>query len=300
MAPEEEIKAVADVVQTARDNADVHLKRAETDLHIGDTALAHYRDFLDASVLNARSILARCSDLVSVPAISAEPSTSNVVRGLLESVRESARLMYVAMIVLEQSAGPVLPGGPGSEPGLAPAPNEPAPQPGGRSCSFCGKTDAETRLVAGPVANICVSCTRLACGILGIAQGSRARVQGSQRWRARRSSPTSRASRCGSSTSIQRRPAGIVEEMLTAFGKVVLWALSVAGDDEALPRGDRSDCGRDQRGARHAGRPRCAVRALAVSCSHARAARRQEDREPSEDQGGKATGEGPSGTCWTS
>lgn len=166
MTPEEEIKAVGDVVQAARDNADVHLKRAERNLHLGGAGLAHYRDFLDASVLNARSILSRCSDLVSVPVIAAEPSTSNIVQGLLASVRESVRLMYVAMIVLEQSAGPVRPGGPGPAP--APTAPEPAPQPGGRSCSFCGKTDAETRLVAGPVANICVSCARLAGGVLGI------------------------------------------------------------------------------------------------------------------------------------
>src|SRR4051812_20791471 len=102
MTPEEEIKADGEVIQAARDYADVHLKRAERDLHLGGKGLAHYKDFLDASVLNARSILARCSDLVSVPVIAAEPSTSNIVRGLLESVRESARLMYLAMMVLEQ------------------------------------------------------------------------------------------------------------------------------------------------------------------------------------------------------
>jgi ClpX C4-type zinc finger len=165
MTPEDEIKAVGEVVQAARDNADVHLKHAEADLHVGGAALAHYRDFLDASVLNARSILARCSDLVSVPAIAAEPSTSNIVRGLLGTVRESVQALYLAMMVLDQSVGPA---GPGAA-GPAPAPNEPAPEPGGRSCSFCGKTDAEAKLVAGPAGNICASCTRLACGILGIS-----------------------------------------------------------------------------------------------------------------------------------
>lgn len=158
MSPAEEIKAVGEVVQATRDNADVHLQRAEKDLHLEGAGLAHYRDFLDASVLNARSILTICNDLVSAPAIAAEPSTSNIVRGLLASVHESVRLLYVAMIVLEQSAGPA----------PAPAPAPTAPRPGGRSCSFCGKTDAETKLVAGPVANICATCTRLACGVLGI------------------------------------------------------------------------------------------------------------------------------------
>lgn len=39
---------------------------------------------------------------------------------------------------------------------------------GPRSCGFCGKTEAETRLVAGPAANICGPCARLACGVVGI------------------------------------------------------------------------------------------------------------------------------------
>src|SRR5262245_10790349 len=113
MTPEEEIKAVEEVVQAARVNADVHLKRAEEELHLTGAALSHYRDFLDASVANARSVLARCRDLASAPAIAAEPSPSNIVQGLLESVRESARLLYLAMIVLERASGPVRPGGPG-------------------------------------------------------------------------------------------------------------------------------------------------------------------------------------------
>jgi hypothetical protein len=165
MTLEEEIEADGEVIQAAREHAGVHLKRAETDLHLSGAALAHYRDFLDSSVVNARAVLACCSDLVSVPAIVAEPSTSKIVQGLLESVRESAKVMYLAMMVLEQSAGPARPGGPG--PALAPSEPE-LPRPSGRSCSFCGKTDAETKLVAGPTGNICASCTRLACGVLGI------------------------------------------------------------------------------------------------------------------------------------
>jgi len=37
-----------------------------------------------------------------------------------------------------------------------------------RSCSWCGKPDGEVKLVAGPVANICEACVRLACAVLGI------------------------------------------------------------------------------------------------------------------------------------
>jgi len=40
--------------------------------------------------------------------------------------------------------------------------------PAVRSCSFCGKPDGEVKLVAGPIANICEACVRLACTILGI------------------------------------------------------------------------------------------------------------------------------------
>jgi ATP-dependent protease Clp ATPase subunit len=37
-----------------------------------------------------------------------------------------------------------------------------------RTCSWCGKPDGEVRLVAGPIANICEGCVRLACVILNI------------------------------------------------------------------------------------------------------------------------------------
>ena len=42
------------------------------------------------------------------------------------------------------------------------------PAPVVRACSWCGKPDGEVRLVAGPVANICDACVRLACAILNI------------------------------------------------------------------------------------------------------------------------------------
>jgi hypothetical protein len=155
MTLDDEILAVENVVQVARDAANEHLERAEKDLHLGSTGLEHYKDFLDATIANARSVLARCRDMVSSPAIAAEASTPSIVQGLLAGARESMRLTYVAMTVLEQFAGSARQGG---------TANATAP----RSCSFCGKTDAETRLVAGPVANICASCTRLACGVLGI------------------------------------------------------------------------------------------------------------------------------------
>jgi hypothetical protein len=158
MTLDEEITAVEAVVHAANSAATEHLERATRDLKLGGTVLAHYKDFLNASLLNARSIMAWCLQVQSTSTLSAEASVS-LVQSLLASVRESIRLMYVAMAFLEQCAGPTPPDAD------APAPEREAL----RSCSFCGKPETESRLVAGPVANICASCTRLACGVLGIA-----------------------------------------------------------------------------------------------------------------------------------
>jgi hypothetical protein len=49
---------------------------------------------------------------------------------------------------------------------MATPPEVPAPVV--RTCSWCGKRDGEVRLVAGPIANICEACVRLACVVLGI------------------------------------------------------------------------------------------------------------------------------------
>jgi hypothetical protein len=163
MTLDDEVMAVENLVHVARDAATEHLERATKDLHLGSTALAHYKDFLDATILNARSTLTCCREMVSTPAISAEASVS-IVQGLLAGVRESMRLMYVAMTVLEQLAGS------GGHRNAHQGGTAHATESGAlRSCSFCGRTEAESKLVAGPAANICASCTRLACGVLGIA-----------------------------------------------------------------------------------------------------------------------------------
>jgi hypothetical protein len=70
--------------------------------------------------------------------------------------------MAKSLAGLVDSAMPPAPGGPES-----PASTGRAPEP--RSCSFCGKTEAETRLCAGGWGNICEPCTRTACGVFGIA-----------------------------------------------------------------------------------------------------------------------------------
>jgi ClpX C4-type zinc finger len=69
------------------------------------------------------------------------------------------RLMFAAAAVLEELARSAPHGGAARA----------ASPPSLRACSFCGKTEAETKLAAGPVANICGPCTRLLCGVLGVA-----------------------------------------------------------------------------------------------------------------------------------
>jgi hypothetical protein len=150
MTLEEEIQAVDEVVAFGRGVATEHAERAAGALRLEATVLAHYKDFLDGTIINARSTLTHCRELAAAPA----DGSAGVARGLLAVARESIRLMYVAMDVLEQRAGSARQGTTASA--------------ALRACSFCGKTEAETKLVAGPVANICVSCVRLACGVLGI------------------------------------------------------------------------------------------------------------------------------------
>ena len=145
---DDEILATENVVQAAREAATEHAERVAKDLGLVGAGLDHYRSFLDGTVANARSTLARCRELVS------SPPMAGVVQGLLAGVRESVRLMYVAMIVVERCAGA---GG-----------REAGEREAVRSCSFCGKSSAEEKLVAGPAANICAACARLACGVLGI------------------------------------------------------------------------------------------------------------------------------------
>lgn len=162
MTLDDEIRAVDDLVQTARSAMTEHLARATKDLRLGRKALMHYQDFLNATITNAESMLTCCREAASERAASVQASTSTA-QGLLAATREAIRSMYAAMTVVEELAGPG--GDLGTrQGGIAPATSTSVP----RSCSFCGKTEAETKLVAGPEASICGSCTRLACGVLGI------------------------------------------------------------------------------------------------------------------------------------
>jgi hypothetical protein len=162
MTLDDEITATENVVQAARNAAAEHLQRATEVLHLGSTAGAHYKDFLNATLLAAESTLVHCRKIVSVRGMPASECT-HIVQGIMEGVRESVRAMYVAMMIVEHLIGPV-----GQRNAQQAAIAHTTENDTIRTCSFCGKTEAQSKLAAGPAANICATCTRLACGVLGI------------------------------------------------------------------------------------------------------------------------------------
>jgi ClpX C4-type zinc finger len=162
MSIDEEIAMTAPVVEAARDNAAEHIQRAKEALHLDSVALAHYTDFLNATIFVAESTIAHCRKLASIQEIPFSESTQ-IVHGLMDGVRESVRTLYVVMAAIEQMV---------TRPEKRDTPQEPIPETTAhhaiRSCAFCGKSEMQTKLVAGPAGNICAACTRLACGVLGI------------------------------------------------------------------------------------------------------------------------------------
>jgi len=162
MSIEQEIAMTASVVEAAHDHAAEHIQRAKDALHFDSVALTHYNDFLNATILVAESTMAHCRKLAS-PREMPDSEAIQIVRGLMEGVRESVRALYVAMATIERMA---------TTPGKVDTPQEPISETtvhtAVRSCAFCGKTEVQTKLVAGPAGNICAACTRLACGVLGI------------------------------------------------------------------------------------------------------------------------------------
>ncbi|WP_437958111.1 ClpX C4-type zinc finger protein [Sorangium sp. So ce119] len=162
MTLDDEITAVEDLVQVAQTAVTEHLERATNDLHLERKTLNRYQDFLNSTITSAESTIRHCRETAS--ALTASPGAStNIGQYILAVARESIRLMYAAMAVIEELAGT---GGHlnARRGGIAHVLETAVP----RSCSFCGKTDTDSKLVAGPEANICASCTRLACGVLGV------------------------------------------------------------------------------------------------------------------------------------
>jgi hypothetical protein len=162
ISPDDEINLTATVVQAARDAAAEHMQRATDALHLESTVLAHYKDFLNATILVAESTLANCRKMVAVPVMPVS-ECAQIVQGIMEGVRESVRAMYVVMTIVEQITGTE--GQRNAQQGAIPKITE---NNAIRACAFCGKPEMQSKLAAGPAANICAPCTRLVCGVLGI------------------------------------------------------------------------------------------------------------------------------------
>ena len=162
MLLDEEITATEKLVQAARNAAAEHLQRATEALHLENTAAAHYKDFLNTALRSAQSMVVHCRNIVSVQQIPAS-ECMHIVQGILEGVRESVRAMYVAMMIVEHLTGPV-----GQRNAVQPAIAHTTENDASRACSFCGTTETQSKLAAGPAANICAACARLVCGVLGI------------------------------------------------------------------------------------------------------------------------------------
>lgn len=162
MTLDDETTTVEELVQAARTAATEHLERATNDLRLGRKTLDRYQDFLNSTIVSAESTIRNLRETAS--ALAAVPEASaNIGQNILAAARESIRLMYAAMAVIEELVGTG-----GHLNARRAGVTHVAESAASRSCSFCEKTDTETKLVAGPEANICASCTRLACGVLGI------------------------------------------------------------------------------------------------------------------------------------
>jgi hypothetical protein len=160
MTLDDEITAVEDLAQVARSAATESLERATTDLRLDRETLDRYQQLVDATITSAESTLRHCRKIASAPTVPARAPTT-IVQGMLAATREAIGLMYAAVALIDELAGA---GGQldAARGDLAHVAEAATP----RSCSFCG--DTESKVVAGPEANICASCTRLACGVLGI------------------------------------------------------------------------------------------------------------------------------------
>jgi hypothetical protein len=163
---DEDLTFIETVIQASSDAATEHLERMAGGAHLNKKTLVHYKDYLVTTISVAKSTLAICRRIVSAR-VSADGSpldeSTRVVQELIAGMHESVKAMHFAICVVEQLAVP--PDGPDSPRRAVKPPEE---SHGARRCSFCGIPETETNVVAGPEGNICASCTRLACAMLGI------------------------------------------------------------------------------------------------------------------------------------
>lgn len=181
---DDEIVGTEEMIALDRANAVEVLARRATELKWDAKTVAHYKNFIDACVSSASSILATCRAITAMPDVPAHVAPQ-VIEPLLLRAHEATHSMFLGMLVIERLAtGAESSSADAIEPLLrvvratseAPAPgcgslnpNESAPSNDTqRSCSFCGKTQSETIVVAAPSGGICGSCTRLVATVHGI------------------------------------------------------------------------------------------------------------------------------------
>jgi hypothetical protein len=188
---DDEIVGTEEMIAQDRANAVEVLARRATELKLDAKTLAHYKNFIDACVSNASSILATCRAIAAMPDL--PPNVAkDVIEPFLLRAHGATHSMFLGMLVVEHLAEAAHGGSTQHIAAEAEAPQDEAQSEhlaeaahGGstqhtttaaeafkvepqRICSFCGKTEAETPLVAGPACYICATCTRLAATIHGI------------------------------------------------------------------------------------------------------------------------------------
>ena len=160
MKLEEELIAVESVVQAALHAATEHYEDVKGIQQFDEEPLAHYKNFLDSTISRAESTLVLCRRIASTFAASGASvdDSAALIQELIMGVLESVQVTYGAMGFVEHLTTLAVGSRSSEVAAKASACRE-------RCCSFCGK---EAKVVAGPVANICAGCTRLACAVLGI------------------------------------------------------------------------------------------------------------------------------------
>lgn len=165
MTVDDELVAAESVVQVSRENAAQHLERLAGVMRLNETIIDQYRTYLDTATSVAQSTLELCRTMVSTRVrvdASASDDTTRAVQGFIAGVLRSMEAMYLAMSLVECLA-------PRAEAHDSHGRTPDTQSSATRGCSFCGMPYQQGKVVAGPTGNICASCTRLACRVLGIA-----------------------------------------------------------------------------------------------------------------------------------
>ncbi len=165
MTLDDELTSAGSVVQAACGYVAQHLVHVAEVARLEKTIIDDYRKYLNVTTSMAQSTLNLCRRLDSTCVRSDEyPSedAKQTIQGLIMGVLESITATYFVMNVVEQLM--LLPDEHDSRMRI----QQDETSDRGR-CSFCGKHCKEGEFVAGPTVNICASCTRFACAVLGIA-----------------------------------------------------------------------------------------------------------------------------------